>query len=79
MADHHESGSIADFDVVRSTQFVDDVSCGVRLVSSRRLSLHIIVVCRSRIMECMYPSVRLRQLRLTNLALKRFPYVCTSM
>lgn len=31
MADHYENSSHADFDVVRSTQFVDDMSCGVRV------------------------------------------------
>lgn len=31
MVDQYENASIADFDVVRSTQFVDDMTCGVRV------------------------------------------------
>ena len=31
MADHYENQNPADFDVVGSTQFVDDMSCGVRM------------------------------------------------
>lgn len=60
MADHPENVSIADFDVVRSTQFVDDASRGVRLSSILHLTLHIIVVWRSLIMECLSPSWRLQ-------------------
>lgn len=30
MADQYENANLSDFDVVRSTQFVDDMSCGVR-------------------------------------------------
>ena len=29
MADHYENVNHADYDVVRSTQFADDMSCGV--------------------------------------------------
>lgn len=30
MADQYENAPLTDFDVVRSTQFVDDLTCGVR-------------------------------------------------
>ena len=31
MADHYENTNPTDYDVVRSTQFVDDMPCGVRV------------------------------------------------
>jgi hypothetical protein len=30
MAEYYENVPLQDYDVVRSTQFVDDMSCGVR-------------------------------------------------
>lgn len=30
MAEYYDNANVQDYDVVRSTQFVDDMSCGVR-------------------------------------------------